>query len=52
MGVEQTEVDALMALRPGELDRIAREAIGQFRDPPWPPAPGRLSRSGGSGRSR
>ena len=33
MGVEQTEVDALMALRPGELDRIAREAIGQFRDP-------------------
>lgn len=31
-GMQQTEVDAMIALRPGELDRLARQAISQFRD--------------------
>jgi hypothetical protein len=31
-GREQTEIDALMALRPGELRRIAREAVKPFYD--------------------
>jgi hypothetical protein len=32
MGQEQTEIDALMALHPGELRRIAREAVAPFYD--------------------
>jgi hypothetical protein len=32
MGVEQTEIDALDALRPELLDRLAREAIAPFFD--------------------
>jgi hypothetical protein len=32
MGIEQTEIDALAALRPGHLVRIAREAIAPFVD--------------------
>jgi hypothetical protein len=32
MGVEQTEIDAWIALRPEELDRAAREAIRPFFD--------------------
>jgi hypothetical protein len=32
MGVEQTEIDALAALRPDLLDRLAREAIDSFFD--------------------
>jgi hypothetical protein len=32
MGHEQTEIDALAVLRPGELDRIAREALAPFYD--------------------
>jgi hypothetical protein len=31
-GQEQTEIDALMALHPGELRRIAREAVAPFYD--------------------
>jgi len=31
-GQEQTEIDALMALHPGELGRIAREAVAPFYD--------------------
>lgn len=32
-GLEQTEIDALAALRPEELDRIANEAVAPFFDP-------------------
>jgi hypothetical protein len=32
-GREQTEIDALAALRPGELDEIARAAVRPFYDP-------------------
>ncbi|MGH7056418.1 MAG: hypothetical protein ACREFZ_00860 [Acetobacteraceae bacterium] len=32
MGHEQTEIDAMLALHPGELDRIAREAVAPFHD--------------------
>ena len=32
MGVEQTEIDALAALRPDLLRQIARDAIGPFYD--------------------
>jgi hypothetical protein len=33
MGHEQTELDALIVLRPGELGRIAEQAVAPFRDP-------------------
>ncbi len=33
MGREQTELDALMALRPGELERSCIDAIKPFFDP-------------------
>jgi len=32
MGIEQTEIDALAALRPDLLDRIARDAVAPFYD--------------------
>ena len=32
MGVEQTELDALVALHPGLLDQIARRALDHFYD--------------------
>lgn len=32
MGTEQTEIDALAALQPGVLDRIARDALDRFYD--------------------
>ena len=51
-GTEQTEIDAAIALRPGELGQIARDAIGPFFDRLWPAASGRPARAGRPGPRR